>query len=89
MSTCITVRHTDNYLFVKKTVSISKSFVSHRKVFHCDNYENVKFNRKGFYSNIMYLYLPFKRLHVHDRILINQKGMTIKPGSIINLNPLC
>lgn len=32
-------------IYLKKTASISKSFVNHRKVFRCDNYENIKFKK--------------------------------------------
>lgn len=43
---------------------------------------------KIFYSNIMGLHLPFKKLNVHNRIYINWKTMTIKSDSTINLNHL-
>lgn len=45
MSACITVYH-NTIVYLEKAASISKSFVNHLKVFCCDNYENIKFNRR-------------------------------------------
>lgn len=72
MSTCIIVYYTDNYLFGKKLPPFQNHLLTIGKYFIVIIMKTLNsIEDKGFYSNIMYLYLPFKRLLVHDRILMN------------------